>query len=106
MKIKEVTEEHILFDNGSKITYKHEQYWCEVNFADFEQIEEQALKFDFDEELYFEEVKKYGFRFGNKNRMMFFIPCYSIQNGFYGSDVDILYNGKNVLEVWCKVEIG
>ena len=53
MKIVEVTHEYIEFDNGSMITFDHEQDCCEHNYADFKQIEEQALETEFDEELIF-----------------------------------------------------
>lgn len=36
MKIKETTEEAIIFDNGNTITFYHEQNCCEINYADFE----------------------------------------------------------------------
>ena len=42
MKIKEVNTNYILFDNGSRITFDHEQDCCETNYADFEQLEDLA----------------------------------------------------------------
>ncbi len=83
MKIKEIDFEHILFDNGSKITFDHDQNCCEWNYADFEQLKDTvAMDIDFDENLIFEGVDEAGFRFGNKENM-FFVPCYSEQNGYY-----------------------
>ena len=35
---------------------------------------------------------------------MFFVPCYSFQNGYYSSDVDIELNGEVVLNVGCTIE--
>ena len=35
MKIEEVTEDHILFDNGNKIEYGHDQDCCEWKYACF-----------------------------------------------------------------------
>lgn len=102
MKIAEITYKHIKFDNGSKITFNHVQHCCEENYADFEQIEEQALETVFDENLVFEAIEGYGFRFGSKGTPMFFIPCYSDQNGHYSSDIDIYYNGRPVLNLECK----
>lgn len=75
MRISKVTSDAITFDNGMKITFGHLQDCCEQNYADFNQIEEMALNYDFDEDLQFESVKRAGFRFGNRNRnMMFFYP--------------------------------
>lgn len=95
MRIKKITDT-ILFDNGSIIYYDHFQSCCEYNYADFKQIEDIAYSYNFDEELIFEYANG-GFRFGDKRRM-FYIPCYSEQNGYYTNEVDIYYNGKRVLE--------
>ena len=98
MKITKVTDDGIYFDNGNYILDCHDVMCCEYNYADYSQLEEIALETEFDEELIFEEVKYEGFRFGNEGKM-FFVPCYSEQNGYYSSDVNILYNGKKVLVV-------
>ena len=95
MKIKRITDEYILFDNGSKITFDHEQDCCEYNYADFTQLEDTGVELEeFKEPLTFESLDN-GFRFGNKGKM-YYVPCYSSQNGYYTCAVDIYYNGKCV----------
>lgn len=105
MKIKNITNECIEFDNGNKITFDHEQDCCECNYADFEQLDDVAKSYDFDERLDFEEVEGCGFRFGDFRGMMFFIPCYSSQNGYYSSDIEIYYNNEQVLCFDCPIDI-
>ena len=95
MKIIKVSDEFIEFDNGSMITFDHVQDCCEYNYADFKQLEELAMDTNFNEPLEFESCN-FGFRFGNKGNM-FFIPCYSEQNGYYSNDVDIYYNDELIL---------
>lgn len=102
MRIIEITEEHILFDDGNEITYNHKQDCCEHNYADFKQLDDLGRHTDFDVNLIFEEVKGSGFRFGNLNGKMFFVPCYSLQNGYYSDDVDIYLNSKTVLKIQAK----
>ena len=97
MKIKDINEERILFDNGNTITYGHEQDCCECNYADFLQIDDIARNWDFDENLDFEAVEDTGFRFGNLPNKMVFVPCYSQQNGYYSSDIEIYYNNSQEL---------
>ena len=92
MRIKKLIYEAICFDNGSFITFDHEQNCCEDNYADFDQLESEAYDFDFQKPLDFEMVE-YGFLFGNKGSRMFFVPCYSYQNGYYSDAVDIVYDG-------------
>lgn len=101
MRIKEITVEHILFDNGNEITFDHVQDCCESNYADFEQIDTAGRNHDYDEELVFEFVEDGGFRFGDGN-FMTFIPCYSVQNGYYTDWIDIYYKGKIVCSGLCE----
>lgn len=100
--ITEVTDEYIKFSNGSKITFDHEQDCCEYNYADFEQLDDLARNATFTLPLSFEE-SDYGFRFGNEYKM-FFVPCYSEQNGYYSNDVDIYFDERKVLNTEGKEE--
>lgn len=102
MKIEKVEYNGIYFDNCAKITFEHERDWCEYNYADFKQLESSALETEFPKNLRFEEVPDAGFRFGFENTM-FFIPCYSEQNGYYSSDLDILFNNTKVLNINCPL---
>ena len=108
MKIEKITDEAIIFDNGNRITYDHEQDCCESNWADFSSLEDTlAMEAEFDENLVFEIVegsgdcdKGAGIRFGNPGNM-FFVPCYSEQNGYYTTDIQIYYT-KEVLSLTCE----
>lgn len=95
MKIKTAEKEYLEFDNGSYISSEHSKDCCEWNYADFTQLDDIALETDFKEPLVFEAVDDCGFRFGNLPNKMFFVPCYSEQNGYV---MDIFYNGDMVLE--------
>ena len=103
MRILNVTESSIEFDNGKKISFDHDQDCCEFNYADFEQLDSLAREVDFSELLVFESCD-YGFRFGNPPINMFFVPCYSIQNGYYSNELDIWYDDKEVIHgIICPV---
>ena len=96
MRILKITEYVIEFDNGKEITFDHCQDCCEINYADFEQLDSLARDVDFSEPLVFESCD-YGFRFGNPPINMFFVPCYSIQNGYYSNALDIWYGDEEVI---------
>lgn len=96
MRILKINEDFIEFDNGKRIEFDHYQECCENNYADFKQLEPLARDVDFSEPLVFESCN-YGFRFGNPPIYMFFVPCYSEQNGFYSNELDILYDDKEVI---------
>lgn len=96
MRILKITEYAIEFDNGKDISFDHDQDCCEHNYADFEQLDSLARDVDFSAPLVFEECE-YGFRFGNPPINMFFVPCYSEQNGYYSNELDIWYDDKEVI---------
>lgn len=100
MKIVKIDRYGIYFDNDSKIEFDYDLCCCENNYAEFEYLADDkiCLNTDFDEPLAFEKVGGYGFRFGNKPLKMFYVPCYSEQNGEYDSEIDIYYNGKIALK--------
>ena len=100
MTIVEVTDEHITFSNGKQITFRHCPDCCENNFADFPQIDDIGRSaVYYENELIFEAVEGAGFRFGNRGGLMTFIPCYSWQNGYYSTNLDIHYGGRLALHL-------
>lgn len=100
-KITIINNEKIKFSDGSIITFDHPQDCCEWNYADFEQLDDIARNYEFKGEMLFEDVDESGFKFGDSRRM-FFVPCYSEQNGYYTDEIDIYYNGKRVLAFSAK----
>lgn len=102
MKIISVTQDYILFSGNNVITFSHEQDCCEWNYADFEQLDDIARATNFDTNLDFEACEGQGFLFGNSPDKMFFVPCYSAQNGYYSDEITIQYNGDEVLSFNAK----
>jgi hypothetical protein len=102
MKIVSITDEEILFDNGNTITFDHRPDCCEHNYADFEQLDDVARAVEFDPDLEFQACEGAGFLFGNRPGKMFFVPCYSCQNGYYSTDVAIYYNGELAEYLKCQ----
>ena len=105
MKIKTIRDNTILFDNGNILESTNCSF-CADNYADFEYLKGETgiYDFEFDENLCFETAdSKTGFRFGNAGGLMLFVPCYSEQNGFYTSFVDIAYKGKLMLKTDCEM---
>ena len=94
MRIVKIEENELIFDNGNCISADHVRDCCEWNYADFPQLDDEARAYDYDEDISFEEVENCGFRFGDSRRK-FFVPCYSEQNGYYSSDLDITYSDSH-----------
>lgn len=108
MKIIEITNKQITFDNECYLTYGHEMDCCEHNYADFIQLEDTGIEdeeFEFNENMF--ELCEHGFRLVAKNNNKYFIPCYSVQNGWYSTELDIYLNCKKIqfkFNLKCKLE--
>lgn len=102
-KIKKVDENLIEFDDGTIIECSHNQDCCEYNYADCEAIDDICKATDFDtKHLVFEALSGQGFRFGNMPNKMFFVPCYSEQNGYYSSDIQVYLNNIEQISLECE----
>lgn len=114
MKIESWDDDRITFDDGSYISYDHEQDCCEYNYADFSVLDvmlgsdKDYMEFDSFE---IDTVDDGGFliklKLASKRVLCapyhnIFIPCYSEQNGYYSNDITIIYSDKNnnVIEKW------
>jgi len=80
MKIIKITESLIKFDNGTEITFSHDQDCCEQVYADFNSLKDQDIKKKTFKEIKIRGVRGSGFRLNE-----YFIPCYNEQNGYYSS---------------------
>lgn len=105
MKIVKITEDAIIFDNNSKITYDHERDCCEYNWADFSVLNKNTINIDYDfPKIKFKAVNELGFKFGVPGHWIF-VPCYSDQNGYYSTDIDIYFNDEKVLTFLAEERI-
>lgn len=100
LKIKYLGENYLRFDSSidDTIDCQAPSLTCATNYADFESLKDtEAMTYDFDLSKLKFEVSDYGFRFGDHPLRMFFVPCYSRQNGWYNPDVDVYFREKKVL---------
>lgn len=98
-KIISIEENELKFSDGTRIHCDHEQDCCEYNYADFNALDDIARGYDFDTaNLKFRAVDGCGFCFGDHPQRMFFVPCYSDQNGYYSDQIDVYLNGELQIE--------
>lgn len=112
MKIKEINDDYILFDNGYKLRAYHSQDCCENVYADFEILKDYNVstktgksikiqEIDFEESLeqLIQGIEEQGFNMVSKIEEKFFVPCYNSQNGYYSSNLElILYKSEKLKE--------
>ena len=97
MKITNISEDEILFSNGSRLTFDHVQGCCEHVYAEFRALlDTPAMSFEFSDNPPIEVVDGSGFRIEG-----WFVPCYNVQNGYYSSNLTLYFGtpDKNVLAV-------
>lgn len=107
MKVRTIYKNYIIFDNGFSIYFDHVQECYEYNCADFNYLDDTIMDIEFDENLKFEYVDNEGFKFGDDINGMFFVPCYSYQNGYNTTGLDIYFNknekeSMKVLQVYAQ----
>lgn len=115
MKIKKIEYGMIEFDNGNILADHHQQDCCEHVYADFENLQVltkigsnsmSSEDLEFDENLFanIELMEGVGFKIKDKNGIELFVSCYDIQNGYYSSDLELVYT-KNVNGIKIKEKI-
>jgi hypothetical protein len=85
-------DEKLVFSDGSYILTDHNQDCCEYNFADWSSLDDTGF---WETNFKSIEVKpwEYGFLING-----FSVNCYSEQNGYYSSDLEVYYfSHKNKL---------
>ncbi len=103
MKIKQIDEDEIVFDNNYELRYYHEQDCCESVYADFEMLKKynvsvktgkniniKEIEFAETLESLVEGVPQAGFNIISITGEKFFVPCYNEQNGYYSSDLELI----------------
>ena len=90
VKIEKITDDAIYFSNKGKLMHSYTQDCCEYNYADFESLNDTTIFDEYFDKLVFEVIEGIGFRLNG-----YLVNCYSIQNGYYSSWVDISYKEKD-----------
>ena len=92
----------IHFDNGKALLDHHNSDCCEQHWAEFEQLktynispttgkEISIFDLDFDPETMIKPVEDLGFLLIATNGDKFLVPCYGENNGYYSTNLTLLY---------------
>lgn len=111
MKIKNITESNIIFDNGYELEAFHDRDCCEDVYADFSVLQTYNVsnitgntinirEIDFEENLnkLVKGIEGQGFNLISKIGENFFVPCYNEQNGYYSSNLTLILHKQEEKE--------
>ena len=90
-KVKYITQDAIHFNESLIVEFFHNPDCCEVNFADLTALNDTTFTTDKFKTLIIETCE-YGYRVNG-----YFIPCYSMQNGYYSNEVSCSLRTDKVL---------
>jgi len=90
-KVKYITDNEIHFNECLIVEFFHDSDCCENNFADLTALNDTTFMTDEFKTLIIETCE-YGYRVNG-----YFVPCYSIQNGYYSEEVTCSLKNYKVL---------
>lgn len=100
LKVVEVNDDEIKFENEIKLFSDHRQDCCENHFLDFADLtmdDFEGLEFDLSSDNFFRRVEDYGIELFPTNGHPVRVPGYGFNNGYYGSNIDLVItdNGRD-----------
>jgi len=105
VKVINIKDDRIIFDNGVMMYSEHYQECCESHFLDFSNISLEdfdGLEFDLDGE-FFNRIEDYGIELVPLNGHTVKIPGYASNNGYYSDQLTlVLSNGKTFDITECQ----
>jgi hypothetical protein len=90
VKVRTITETYVEFRDGSKIEFYDSGQDCySDNYADFTSLKDTGFEDNLYQMIIIERVEL-GVKING-----YFVPCYSMQNGYYSTMIDIIYKDEN-----------
>lgn len=89
MKVIQINETGIEFDDGTSIIDNHMRDCCEVVYADWKSLRDTDIMQHEFVNRSIVGVKDSGFRLGQ-----YFVPCYNDQNGYYSSNLELIITDR------------
>lgn len=97
-KVKQVTSNEIIFEDGSELYSEHDRECCEHHYLDFEHIKLEdfdGLEFDLSGDEFFNMIPDYGIELDPIHGYSVKIPGYGSNNGYYSSELTLVLVDPN-----------
>lgn len=92
-KVKKVSSEGIVFENGILLYSNHDSDCCEhheLTFTDLTIDDFKDLKFDLSNDNFFKKIPNYGIELIPIKGYSVKIPGHGYNNGYYGTNIDLV----------------
>ena len=102
LKVVKIENGELVFENGTRLLSNHDQDCCEwhyLDFADLDVSDFDGLEFDLTNDNFFNRIEDYGIELKPIKGHSVKVPGYGSNNGYYGSDIDLIIadiNSKTV----------
>lgn len=111
VKVIEIDEESLTFENGVKMYSNHDQDCCENHYLSLKDLSMEdfnGLVFDIGKDDFFERIDGYGIALKPINGHTVRIPGYGSNNGYYSSNLELILSDgisfKKVFDITeCQV---
>lgn len=93
MKVIQVNEEELLFDDNSKLYSNHEQDCCENHYLSFRDLtlkDFEGLEFDLNNDNFFSKIDGYGIALNPIKGFPVRVPGYGSNNGYYSTNLELV----------------
>lgn len=100
--VTKIDYEFIQFDNGLSVISEHSQSCCESHYLAFNEAENLLgadIPIENFDESFFERVEGYGIRLIQQNGHPISVPGYGINNGYYGSNIELVVKNESGKEI-------
>lgn len=85
VRVVEIADDWIMFDNGIKIRHYHDQDCCENVYADWPALRITDIMQKVFKEIVIKGVPEIGILING-----YLVPCYNEQNGYYSDELELI----------------
>lgn len=99
LKVVNVDQDIIEFDNGIQLYSEHYQSCCESHYLSMSDLtisDFEGLEFDLTNDDFFKRIDDYGIELVPINGYSVKIPGYGYNNGYYSSELTLILSNSNI----------
>lgn len=108
VKVVEIADESIKFDNGMWLSSDHERDCCENHYLSFSDLSEddfEGLEFDLTTDSFFDRIEGYGIQLNPIHGHPVRVAGYGNNNGYYSANLSlVLIKGSKLVETFDITE--